>query len=172
MDISHAIARADFECVGRCDASALRVMPEVRDMCAAGTCGAYGKNWACPPHCGELDDIQAAFAQRETCYVIQTVMELEDEFDAETMMEAAAVHSQRVQDLAAELAGEDVLVLTAGTCTLCPTCGCPDEPCRFPEKRLVSMEAAGLMVNDVCIAAGIPYNHGPRKMAYTGCVIV
>ena len=24
---------------------------DVRDMCAADKCGAYGKNWTCPPHC-------------------------------------------------------------------------------------------------------------------------
>lgn len=32
---------------------------DVRDMCAADKCGAYGKNWTCPPHCGSLEDCAA-----------------------------------------------------------------------------------------------------------------
>jgi len=42
----------------------------------------------------------------------------------------------------------------------------------LPEWRLVSMESAGLMVNDVCMSAGIPYNHGKNRIAYTGCVVL
>jgi hypothetical protein len=34
------------------------------------------------------------------------------------------------------------------------------------------MESAGLMVNDVCMSAGIPYNHGKNRIAYTGCVVL
>ncbi len=172
MGISQVIRDAGFDCVGRCDASALRVMPEVREMCASGKCHVYGTNWACPPYCGELDDFRSAFAQRDACYVVQTVMDLEDEFDGETMMEASAVHGRRMREVVSALEHEDVLVLAAGTCSLCSACSCPDASCRFPDQRLSSMEAAGLMVNEVCIAAGIPYNHGPNKIAYTGCVMV
>ena len=43
--------RADF-----IDIETLRPVKAVRDMCAADTCGAYGKNWTCPPHCGTLEE--------------------------------------------------------------------------------------------------------------------
>ncbi len=101
-------------------------------------------------------------------------MELEDEFDGETMMEAAQVHQARIHRLAQLMSGDgpNVILLTAGACTICPRCTCPEEPCRFPERRLVSMESAGLMVNDVCMSAGIPYNHGKNRIAYTGCVVL
>ena len=109
----------------------------------------------------------------DQCLVVQTVGELEDEFDGEAMMEAADTHGERVHKLASELSGLDfpTMCLSAGTCGLCPTCTYPDAPCRFPEKRLVSMEASGLVVSEVCQAAGIPYNHGKLNIAYSSCVL-
>ena len=62
-------------------------------------------------------------------------------------------------------------VLSAGTCTLCKPCAYPNEPYRFPDRAMVSMEAAGLVVSDVCTQAGIPYNHGKQTIAYSSCVL-
>ncbi len=173
MDIQEAIEACEFDCVGTCAASELQAQEAVREMCASGHCQIYGTNWACPPHCGTLESFQEAFDSRSRCWVLQTVMELEDEFDGETMMEASEVHQARIHRLSGLLEDTpEAMLLSAGTCSICPTCTCPDEPCRFPGRRLVSMESAGLMVNDVCISAGIPYNHGKNKIAYTGCLVL
>ncbi len=172
MDIVQAIQEAGFESVGRCDASALRVLPDVREMCSSGSCRMYGTRWTCPPHCGSLEEFQTQFDERTVCFVFQTVVQLEDEFDGEGMMEAAELQAQRVDRLSELLDGNPrALIMGTGACMACDACTCPTEPCRHPERRHVSMEAAGLMVNDVCIAAGIPYNHGAGTIAYTGCVI-
>lgn len=162
-----------FEARGVCAASLLRAKPEVRDMCAAGTCRMYGRNWACPPACGELSEFQRLFGARASCHVVQTVRKLRREFDGKTMLEAERVHKQRVLALANALRehGVDALVLSAGTCTVCEKCAYPD-PCRQPGRRLVSMEAAGLVVSEVCELAGIPYNHGPLAIAYTSAVLL
>lgn len=63
------------------------------------------------------------------------------------------------------------LPLSSGGCHICKKCTYPDAPCRFPEKAFPSMEACGLVVNDVCKASGVPYNYGPRTMTFTGCVL-
>lgn len=165
-----------FDCVGAVRAADLQVRDEVRDMCASGKCHMHGRNWCCPPACGDLDEWREALDACEEGFVFQTVRELEDEFDGETMMEAEAEHKRRVEALADELASMGVypdgcLLLAAGTCARCRPCAYPD-PCRFPDRRLVSMEAAGLLVTDACNAAGIPYNHGELTMAYTSCVLL
>ncbi|WP_139652472.1 DUF2284 domain-containing protein [Raoultibacter phocaeensis] len=186
------IARdAGFDTVGSLDASHLVVRPEVRAMCAVDRCHAYGKNWVCPPACGSLDTYAALIADRGTAIVVQTVARLEDEFDIEGMQEAEVLHKQRFAHFAqavrttlsaasgkgdspgeaAKAAGEP-LFLAAGTCTLCPTCTYPDAPCRFPTSAFVSLEAAGLVVSEVCESAGIPYYHGKGTLAYTSCVLV
>ena len=36
------------------DCGTLKPLAQVREMCSAGTCGQYGKNWSCPPACGSL----------------------------------------------------------------------------------------------------------------------
>ena len=174
MGIEEAIRSIGFETVGRCDASELEVRSEVRDMCASDKCQSYGKSWACPPGCGDIDEYQAMIDSASTCVVAQTVMELEDDFDVETMLEAAEKNRERFDELRVLLdeCAPEAKILTSGTCTICKPCTYPDAPCRFPEKRLVSMEAAGLVVSDVCTTAGIPYNHGKNTIAYTGCVLV
>lgn len=174
--LGRAIRDAGFDCIGVTDASQLVVREEVRDMCAADRCHQYGRNWACPPVCGDLTSFTQAIDGFARCLAFQTVAQLEDEFDAETMMEAESTHKERTDALLRELAGmgfapgDDYLLLSAGTCTRCRPCAYP-EPCRFPDRRLISMEAAGLVVTDVCKAAGIPYNHGLQTIAYTSGIL-
>lgn len=173
--IRELAAQQGFECMGTCSAKDLVARDEVRSMCAANTCNMYGHSWSCPPACGEIADFQEQMTAYDQCLVVQTVAEMEDDFDFETMEESGNRQKQRVLDLveAIDAAGlsDEVMVLSAGTCTLCKECTYPDDPCRFPEKRLVSMEAAGLVVSEVCTMAQIPYNHGPQTMTYSGCVL-
>lgn len=174
-----------FESVGTLSASALVAREDVRDMCAADRCHAYGKNWACPPGCGDIDSFQKLFESRDRAIIVQTVRTLEDEFDIEGMEEAVTLHKERFDAYAEEVrkarskakegssGAEEVapLFLTAGACTICPTCSYPSEPCRFPERALVSMEASGLLVSEVCTLAEMEYYHGKGTISYTGCVL-
>lgn len=174
--LRQTLEEAGFDCIGAVRAADLEVREEVRAMCASGRCHMHGRNWGCPPACGDLDFYRAEIAGCTEGFVFQTVMELEDEFDGETMMEAEAVQKRRTEVLVDALieAGaypQGCLVLAAGACSRCRPCAYP-EPCRFPDRRSVSMEAAGLLVADACTAAGIPYNHGKLTIAYTGCVLM
>ena len=142
MEIEEVIESVGFDCVGSCPTDGLQVREEVRDMCAAGRCQIYGHSWACPPNCGDLDAEQQ---QKERVLELHKLL-------SESFPEAR--------------------VLSSGTCTLCKPCAYPDEPCRFPDRAMVSMEAAGLVVSDVCTQAGIPYNHGKQTIAYSSCVLI
>ena len=168
-----------FEYAAGFDAGRLTFRSEVRAMCASGRCKRYGKCWSCPPACGTVEALEARAGKFSRCVLVQTVSKLDGDFDAEGLRAAEALHKRRFAALArfaretAQSQGLPApLPLAAGTCTLCPTCTCPDEPCRNPESALVSMEAAGLLVSDACEAAHIPYYHGKGTMAYTSCVLV
>ncbi len=173
--VEQLAAEQGFEFMGTCRAKDLVARPEVRSMCAANTCHVYGHSWACPPACGEIEDFEQQMHQFEHCLVVQTVAEMEDDFDIETMEETGDLQKRRVLNLveALDKAGlsAETMTLSAGTCTLCPECTYPGTPCRFPDKRLVSMEAAGLVVSEVCTLADIPYNHGPQTISFSGCVL-
>ena len=152
----------------------IELKPEVRDMCAANTCGMYGKRWSCPPGCGTLEECAAQLKGRSMGILVQTIGEIEDSFDFEAMMEIEADHKEHFTAMYAALraAGADVTAIGAGCCTVCPKCSYPDEPCRFPDKKVTSMEAYGMVVNEICKANGLPYNYGPERMAYTSCFLL
>lgn len=156
------------------DPSTLNLLQDVRDMCAANTCGQYGKNWACPPGCGTLEECRADIAGYHSGILVQTMGELEDSMDFETMLELDKAHMKNFMEFREVLAETypKLLALGAGACTICKECTYPDEPCRFPEKSVSSMEAYGLWVNQVCTANGMQYYYGPNTMAYTSCYLL
>ena len=96
LEILEKIAdECGFECHGVADSKKLVVRPEVRDMCAVGKCHVYGKSWACPPACGDIEEFDAMFKQHSMCFIVQSVGQLEDEFDFETMVETEQIHKER-----------------------------------------------------------------------------
>ena len=171
--IESLVEAMGFEDHGYCEASALTVDPRVRAMCAADRCQQYDRSWACPPGCGPLEDFQRRFGKFNHGVILQTVRDLEDDYDVETMLAADALQKERMAEMSQRVAdaGITALTLSSGACTICPSCTYPDAPCRFPDRRFVSMEAAGLNVTETCQAAGVAYNHGPKTITYTGCVL-
>ena len=162
-----------FEGVCKLNMESLRVLPEVRAMCAADKCRAYGRSWACPPACGSLEHCEKRINAYSDGILVQTVGNLEDEFDLEGIAAAQRLHSRRFDAFARQLRRmiPDCLPLCAGTCTRCEVCTYPDRPCRFPDKRLSSMEAYGLLVSEVCTASGMPYYRGEKTITFTSCVL-
>jgi len=178
--------RIGFEFYGTTTTDTLVVRPEVRDMCAADKCHNYNKCWTCPPGCGSIEDYQQEINRRQHVLLVQTMGELEDSFDIEGIMETSDTHAERFRSFVEEVHAfwnrikpiidtsnqlNTPFFFGAGGCNICKTCAYPDNPCRFPEKSVVSMEAAGLVVNEVCTASGVAYNHGPNTIAFSSCVV-
>jgi len=151
----------------------LKFMPEVREMCAAGRCRSYGHSWACPPACGELEEWQEKASRYEKGILMQTVGDVEDSLDFEAIMDIAKRNAASFTAFADKVfdMGLDCLPMAVGACSRCGECTYPDAPCRFPDRKFSSMEACGLLVSQVCIDNGVPYNYGPGKMAYTSCLL-
>lgn len=173
-ELTQMAEAAGFTAWAPLDAAAIELKPEVRDMCAANTCGMYGKSWSCPPACGTLEGCAQRLKGYPRGILVQTCGEIEDSFDFEAIMEIAQAHSQHFMDMYGALREKagDVLAIGTGACTQCKTCTYPDAPCRFPEKKVSSMEAFGMLVLEVCKASGLPYYYGSDKMAYTGCFLL
>ena len=175
MEQLNALAlEAGFTHTAPLDAATIELKDEVRDMCASNTCRAYGKNWSCPPACGELDALRRQVARYHSGILVQTVGEIEDSMDFEGIMEVEAAHKDHFMALHEKLLARwpDLLALGAGTCTRCKSCTYPDAPCRFPDKRVSSMEAYGMVVMETCKANGLGYYYGPQAIAYTSCFLL
>lgn len=64
-----------------------------RSLCESNACGNFGRNWMCPPDAGDIDELMEKARSFELILVYQTVGELEDSYDFEGMMDAAARHN-------------------------------------------------------------------------------
>ena len=152
-----------------------------RDACVANSCGKYGTNWSCPPGVGAVETLIARAREFSRGLVIQTVWPLEDAFDFDGMMAGCDKHNALFRAAAARLApllaarGGDTppcLALSAGGCTQCERCTYPDgAPCRFPERRSVSLEAYGIDVAALLGVAGLSYTNGPNTVSYVGLIL-
>lgn len=163
-----------FEAWSPLKTGSVTLRQDVRDMCRSNSCGQYGKRWSCPPGCGDLEDCARQLSRYPFGILVQTVAAVEDSFDIEAMMDAEARHKARFSQMHQVLRQQGVCVLAAGTgcCTQCARCTYPEEPCRFPEKMMISMEAYGMLVSEVCGANGLPYYYGSQKIAYTSCFLL
>ena len=175
-----------FTHTGELKAETLKSRPEVRVACAADKCRSYGKNWSCPPACGDLADCEKKIREFKQGLILQTQGNLEDSMDYESMKRIGVQHYKNMYNISAALSAppspsngceeggslpRSYLLLGGGACKNCEKCSCPDSPCRFPDKMIISMEAMGLVVSDVCTANGLPYYYGPNTLTYVGCVL-
>lgn len=172
--VIRAALEAGFTEAGILQLKTLRLLPEVREMCSSGSCQQYGCRWSCPPGCGTLEDCRTRLSRYQTGLLVQTVGVLEDEFDGEGMLAAEQQHKKRFFTLRRTLRERypDVLALGAGCCTVCPVCTYPDGPCRYPEQMVSSMEAYGLLVQEICARNGFSYYYGKNRISYTSCFLL
>jgi predicted metal-binding protein len=149
---------------------------DVRKYCEMNSCGKYGKNWACPPGVGSVSELREQAHKYKKGLLVQTVHPLKSSFDLRGMMSAKKGHEEvlrNVMQMAENKYGlNNTLILGAGHCDLCSECtNIIGEPCRFPEKALVSMEACGIDVMKLLKDYGVPYRHGTETVAYVGLIL-
>jgi predicted metal-binding protein len=170
-----AVAKASgFTHTGPLEAGKLRMLQEVRDMCAADKCHLYNRSWGCPPACGTLDEMREKVSHYSRGLIVQTVGELEDSLDFDGMQDAAMRHAGSFKALWNTLLAEysGLLAMGSGGCARCEKCTYPDALCRFPDEVAASMEACGLLVSQVCADNGVKYHYGSGTIAYTACFLL
>jgi Predicted metal-binding protein len=174
-DLIKEALESGFSHAGALNMEALIFMPEVREMCNVDRCHKFGKSWTCPPACGTLEAITEKAAKYTYGLIVQTTGEMEDEFDAETTMQAGADQGKNFikfhKMIKDRFEPDEILPMGSGGCSMCKQCTYPDAPCRFPELAFPSMEAYGLWVSKVCEESGIPYYYGPNTITYTSCFL-
>ena len=65
-----------------------------------------------------------------------------------------------------------VMHLGAGGCGVCKVCAKrSDEPCRFPDLAIASLESYGVNVSAMAASAGMKYINGVNTVTYFGAVL-
>ncbi len=162
-----------FSHAGMLDTATLKTLPEVREMCAVNRCGKYGASWSCPPGCGTIEELEARMHRYSKGIIVQTVGVMEDDFDYEAIVDTEQRHRENLEKFTPVVLAQfpNAFPMTAGSCSRCEKCTYPEAPCRFPDKVFPSMEACGLMVNQVCKDNGMKYNHGRHTISFTSCYL-
>ncbi len=145
---------------------------DVRAMCAEDKCGAYNKNWTCPPAVGTIEACQVHMRRYKHGILLQSVGHMTKTVDSRCYRETERRHMQNFCAFAEEIRKHypDALCLGAGGCRVCKECAYP-QSCRFPEKAMSGMEGYGLFVTQVCRDAGVSYYYGEKTVTYTACVL-
>ena len=162
-----------FDVAVTLDPQALITREAIRSMCAEDKCGAYNKNWTCPPAIGTTEECQKKMHRYTRGILVQTVGHMQKIVDSRCYRETEKRHIENFHALAEVIRREhpQALCLGAGGCRVCKQCAYPS-PCHHPEKAVSSMEGYGLFVTQVCRDAGVPYYHGEKTITYTACILI
>jgi predicted metal-binding protein len=144
-------------------------LPELRKACEQNICGNYAKNWGCPPGNGTFEELKEKVLAYPKALVFTTKYQLEDSFDFDGMKIGGTAHKELTHEMQ-ERFGKDYPVLGAGCCEVCGSCAYP-EACRFPDKRIIAIEAAGISVGELSRTAGVKYNNGESTVTYFSMIL-
>lgn len=152
----------------------IRFDPAFRAACETNACGFYGACWMCPPDVGALEKLMGQTKSYDRALAFQTVQEIADSFDSEGMQRGARAHNRLICHLrrAAEKAGVDCFALGAGACGGCDVCARKKgQPCAYPDRAVVPLEAAGIDVAQLARLSGLPYINGKNTVTYFGALL-
>lgn len=162
-----------FSEAGPLNPADLRYYPEVRKMCEDNVCRGYGASWACPPAVGTLDECKSRISHFGRMILFSKKYELEDSFDFEGMQHGMRDFKKTLDVLNAQLKTlqSETLLLGNEGCGRCRKCTYPDQPCRFPDLLIHSIEGYGFIVSELANAAGVRYNNGANTVTFFGAVL-
>ncbi|NME72025.1 DUF2284 domain-containing protein [Flammeovirga aprica] len=148
---------------------------KLRAYCEVNHCGHFGKNYACPPSVGEVDDIIAEAKGYNKALVYQTVNSYIGSFDNHGVRKAIKKHDVVANKISKEidLHYEKHLDLRAGPCTVCKECTIiNNEPCKYPEKKRASLEAYCINVSSLAEECKMDYNNGEDTVTFFGAFLL
>jgi len=146
----------------------------LRSYCEANYCGSFGKNYACPPDVGTVRDVIDKARGFRKALIFQTIGQLEDSYDVEGMQEAARLHTNVSNLIEQDMRQQstDILQLTVGGCTVCKECAIVgNQPCRFPDRAVSSLEAYCMNVSTLAKLCGMNYINGKDTVTYFGAYL-
>lgn len=173
--VLQAAQDAGFTAAKPLDMQSLTFYTDTLQYCEQNLCGKYGSNWSCPPHSTTPQEMEALKDNFEAGVIVQTRGLLEYEDDAEGIDLVRNTHNRAFYpfvDKMRSLYGK-VTAMSSGGCRVCKECSFPDEPCRYPEKKISSVSAYGVHVDEICEASGIDYEYhrDDRQLSFIGVIL-
>jgi predicted metal-binding protein len=156
--------------------SEIRFHEEFRKACEKNICGKYGTSWMGPPAIGPIDALIKRACGYERGLLFQTEHRVAGSFDMKGMLAAAKIHEAVFRKLLEKMRQaypeENLLSLSAGCCSICPSCAYLDNaPCRNPDQAVSSVEAYGINVAALQKSSGLPCYGGKNTVTFVGLIL-
>lgn len=154
----------------------IRFEHSFRDLCQSNHCGQYGRNWCCPPAVGTPEELERMVLGYRFLLLWSSVGQLTDPFDAEGMTFARRRHAALNDEILSHFdrlrPGAERILMGAGACERCARCTIQEEaPCRYPNKKVLPLEACCIDVTALARSGGMRYNHGENTVTYFGGIL-
>lgn len=147
-------------------------------------CQRYQHCWACPPNAGTIEDNIARIGHYKRFLVFSTVWEVSDAFNFDACLFVRKEHEAMTREFREKLLAKyglepealadnptpPIYILSAG-CAICEECACPNEPCRHPKERLMSMESHGILIMKLVEDLGLTYSYDGTTVVYFSAVL-
>ena len=141
-------------------------IPNFRTLCEENVCGKYGVNYACPPDCGTVEEMQAKVLSWRQALVMQTMWDIDDPLDNGQIRPAKAQHNQMTRQLI-DQAKEPGMMIGVSGCNLCNPCALAvKEPCRFPHLQYSCMSAYCIFVKEMAERCHMEYECAPGIITF------
>lgn len=167
-------ADAGFTCTALISTDQITFNPEFRICCEDNSCGKYGVNYTCPPHCGTTDEMRDRILAHKYAIVLQTMWEIPDTEDGAMIKKCKGKHNSMVRKLIADLdpTYSGGFMIAASGCSLCEECAIVrGEPCLFPDKAASCASAYCIYVEDLAKKCGMEYDCGRGITAFFGLYV-
>jgi predicted metal-binding protein len=176
MSFELHLGKYNFKEYKEFDLSLIKIDQAVRNLCKQNACGQYGKNHMCPPAIKDIEEWEKEILSYKNGIIVTKVYQTKNSFDMKAMFEGMADFQETLVGLKGDLLDEfpekRLLLLGAGSCSICKKCTYMEgEPCRFPKKAFPSVEACGVDVMSLSKTAGVKYNNGRNTITYIGVIL-
>ena len=98
--------------------------PSFRKFCEENLCGKYNANYACPPDCGTVEEVQARLASGKRALVLQTIWDIGSYENKQAVLDSKKAHNAAILRFTEALRqkGHKGFCLGYGGCPLCDPC--------------------------------------------------
>jgi predicted metal-binding protein len=149
------------------------LVPEekIRGLCRENKCGSFKNNYTCPPYIGTVEEISAKLKKFDKGLLFQYSREIDVKNNRPGVIQTKLdFHEKilRIEQYLQEQGISPVWGMIGGNCGLCDVCKAgANEPCLFPEKARMSLEAAAVDVIALLDKFGLDSDFHDDKITWT-----
>ena len=148
--------------------------PSFRKFCEDNLCGKYNANYACPPDCGTVGEVQQRLKAGKRALVLQSIWDIGSYDNKDEIQKSKKTHNAAILRFTETLrqAGHKGFCLGYGGCPLCDPCKrVTNEPCAHPEQKISCMSAYCIDVAKLAEKCGLEFAWVPEKLFLFGMYI-